>query len=534
MDVTGDNKDIEIDGKDIEIDGKDIEIEGKQESSVMASIECEDTVLHREATEHVSPQSVLLLAQHSVAEMLKHQQQVMADMLAIQMDQQKQVMTEVKEELRAIMGENMGSLETRANQYTDDVYHRVKEEVKEEMKAIEERYREHMQTCLDRVSTLEAVLVRQENGEIAANLDTVTWCNFAERRVAVSTITPPPSPPRSLSPPPASLQPRGECCHVNPGDDLTGRRLGSRSSELQPRGACGGGEVTRYEKERKVIEYDGKVSWDAYQAQYDVVAARHRWSQEEKAFQLVSVLKGQALEVLEHLTPAQLRCYDSVAGALRRRFGRRRQPEVFRAQLKTRRRGKDEALPLLAQDVEALVRGAYPMATEDTVDMLAKDCFVDALHDRQLQIHVKQAAPKNVREALARAAEFEAFLMSVSPAAPPPSDAWKRPSRAWARRAQASSKPSQPGGKVSSKPFKGSCFDCGQVGHKKHDCKRRARSLEDGMRPVFEPCCWNCGIRGHSSPECRQPKGVTPSAGNLKQLGAGAPSQQSTRAPQAN
>ncbi|XP_076033024.1 uncharacterized protein LOC143020485, partial [Oratosquilla oratoria] len=274
-------------------------------------------------------------------------------------------------------------------------------------------------------------------------------------------------------------------------------------------GACGGGEVTRYEKERKVMEYDGKVSWDAYQAQCDVVAARHSWSQEEKAFQLVSVLKGQALEVLEHLTPAQLRCYDSVAGALRRRFGRRRQPEVFRAQLKTRRRGKDEALPLLAQDVEALVRGAYPMATEDTVDMLAKDCFVDALHDRQLQIHVKQAAPKNVREALARAAEFEAFLMSTS------------------------AKTSQPGGKVSSKPFKGSCFNCGQVGHKKHDCKRRARSLEDGMRPMFEPCCWNCGIRGHSSPECRQPKGVTPSAGNLKQLGARAPSQQSTRAPQA-
>ncbi|XP_076045801.1 uncharacterized protein LOC143028044 [Oratosquilla oratoria] len=48
---------------------------------------------------------------------------------------------------------------------------------------------------------------------------------------------------------------------------------------------------------------------------------------------------------------------------------------------------------------------------------------------------------------------------------------------------------------------------------------------------MFEPCRWSCGIRGHSSSECRQPKGVTPSAGNLKQLGAGAPSQQSTRAP---
>lgn len=36
---------------------------------------------------------------------------------------------------------------------------------------------------------------------------------------------------------------------------------------------------------------------------------------------IVSVFKGQALKVLEHLTSAQLQYYDSVVGALWRHFG---------------------------------------------------------------------------------------------------------------------------------------------------------------------------------------------------------------------
>ena len=142
------------------------------------------------------------------------------------------------------------------------------------------------------------------------------------------------------------------------------------------------------------------------------MASQQGWPDAEKAYQLVTSLKASAAEILEHLTTDQLQSYSSVAGTLQRRFGRRQQPEAYRAQFKTRRRREGEPLPVLAQDVETLVRGAYPMAAEDTVDMLAKDCFVDALCDRQLQVHVKQAAPRNVQEALSRATEFEAFLMT--------------------------------------------------------------------------------------------------------------------------
>ncbi|MPC53654.1 hypothetical protein E2C01_047552 [Portunus trituberculatus] len=121
------------------------------------------------------------------------------------------------------------------------------------------------------------------------------------------------------------------------------------SAKRHPQGACVDGKVGC---EKKVTEYDGKVSFNAYQAKYE--------------------------------------------------------------------------------DVKALVRGTYPTAKEDTVDMLAKDCFVDTLQDRELQIHVKQVAPRNVHEALARAVEFETFLVSSGPVSSSPnndSDWMSRPKR---------------------------------------------------------------------------------------------------------
>ncbi len=62
--------------------------------------------------------------------------------------------------------------------------------------------------------------------------------------------------------------------------------------------------------------------------------------------------------MLEHLTEAQLQLYSSVVGAIQRRLRRRQQSEVYCTQLKTGKWKKDEPLRLLAQDMEALVRGA--------------------------------------------------------------------------------------------------------------------------------------------------------------------------------
>ncbi|MPC83287.1 hypothetical protein E2C01_077994 [Portunus trituberculatus] len=60
--------------------------------------------------------------------------------------------------------------------------------------------------------------------------------------------------------------------------------------------------------------------------------------------------------------------------------------------------------------MESLVRHAYPTAPKDMVAVLAIDHFVHALQQQQLQIYVKQAHARDLREALARVIEFESFL----------------------------------------------------------------------------------------------------------------------------
>lgn len=54
--------------------------------------------------------------------------------------------------------------------------------------------------------------------------------------------------------------------------------------------------------------------------------------------------------------------------------------------LKARTRIQEEILPELAEDIERLVRLAYPDATESMVEVLAKDQFVDSLPEEDMRL----------------------------------------------------------------------------------------------------------------------------------------------------
>ncbi|MPC87890.1 hypothetical protein E2C01_082770 [Portunus trituberculatus] len=71
-------------------------------------------------------------------------------------------------------------------------------------------------------------------------------------------------------------------------------------------------------KSRKPAEYDGKVAWESYAAQFDLLAAAQGWDQAEKALQLATALRGPAIEVSGHLPPTQRASFPDIAEALRR------------------------------------------------------------------------------------------------------------------------------------------------------------------------------------------------------------------------
>ena len=257
-------------------------------------------------------------------------------------------------------------------------------------------------------------------------------------------------------------------------------------------------------------------------AQFELLSTAQGWDEAEKALQLATALRGPAVEVLAHLPAARRSSYDNIAQALRRRFGHQHQAEVYRAQLKKRTRQKNETLSQLAQDVEALVRRSYPAAGEDMIVVLSRDAFIDALQDHQLQIHVKQAHPGDLQVALARAMEFEAFLKTastLSTIAQPRRDLRGRKAKVEEKGASR---------KASPEAFRGSCWGCGEKGHRRGQCQRgrRTRSLDRSSSGAFQTCCKDCGKSGHASSACPKPKEVV-QAGNKDGLGKGAESQPS-------
>lgn len=163
---------------------------------------------------------------------------------------------------------------------------------------------------------------------------------------------------------------------------------------------------------QKPAPFDGKTPWDAYRAQFELLARINSWSMEEKATYLAISLRGAAATVLTTLSFEKQQNYESLVAALSSRFGSEHQSELNRVRLRTRSRRREETLPELAEDVERLVRLAYPEAAEPMVELLAKDQFVDALPEEDMRLRIHQNKPVTLQDALRIALELESYQLA--------------------------------------------------------------------------------------------------------------------------
>ena len=141
--------------------------------------------------------------------------------------------------------------------------------------------------------------------------------------------------------------------------------------------------------------YNGKTSWDDYQVQFELIAELNGWNTSTMAIYLAASLSGCAQTVLTDLDANSRRNYKALRDALSLRFGNAGKMELFRSQLKSRIRGKDESLPELAQVIQRLVRQAYPEASLSVWEVLAKDHFVDAIADADIRWKVLKNKTQN-------------------------------------------------------------------------------------------------------------------------------------------
>ena len=121
-------------------------------------------------------------------------------------------------------------------------------------------------------------------------------------------------------------------------------------------------------------------------------------------------MTGSAADLLQGNARAT---YSEVVELLQRRYGNREQREVFKLELKSKRRTPGQDIQSLAHKVEKLVIRAYPRAPPDLRETLSIDTFIDALSEPHLQCRLHEREPSNLNEAVSTALRLEAIAVST-------------------------------------------------------------------------------------------------------------------------
>lgn len=112
------------------------------------------------------------------------------------------------------------------------------------------------------------------------------------------------------------------------------------------------------------------------------------------------------------MTEGERHDFECLVTMLKSRFGSINRSEVFRAELQTRVRLRNESLPELAQAIKKLTRRAYPGTSPIVRDTLALDYFIDAINETDIRLRLREVGPKTIYEAENIAVRLEALRLA--------------------------------------------------------------------------------------------------------------------------
>jgi hypothetical protein len=165
---------------------------------------------------------------------------------------------------------------------------------------------------------------------------------------------------------------------------------------------------TRYMKPDK---YSGNTAIETYLMQFETVADYNGWSYHRQCAQLRCCLTGNAAQILWGAGSHEKLTYETLVARLQSRFGAAGQKEHFSAELRALRRKNGESLAELHGHVRRLMSLAYPeSADSDLGEIIARDHFIAALNDRELELKVRDKDPPDLDSAFKVAVRAETHL----------------------------------------------------------------------------------------------------------------------------
>ncbi|XP_067667689.1 uncharacterized protein [Haliotis asinina] len=154
--------------------------------------------------------------------------------------------------------------------------------------------------------------------------------------------------------------------------------------------------------------FDGSMPWQNYMAHFGSCATVNGWNESQKANYLAASLRGRALQIYgEQHGPMT---YPDITRLLGRHFGGNDKVELYMIEIRNRQQKEGESIQDLGQAIQRLTNLAYPDATQDCKDRLARSHFTEAIRDRQVRLSVVQSRPRTLEEAIQAAFEMETYL----------------------------------------------------------------------------------------------------------------------------
>jgi len=106
--------------------------------------------------------------------------------------------------------------------------------------------------------------------------------------------------------------------------------------------------------------------------------------------------------------------FNQLVTRLRSRFGSLNMEKKYQAEIPCRRRKTNETLLELAQDIRRLMMLAYPGDRSAMAERMAKEHFICALDDPELELKVREKEPQTLDSALKSAQRLEVFKSAIS------------------------------------------------------------------------------------------------------------------------
>ena len=231
-------------------------------------------------------------------------------------------------------------------------------------------------------------------------------------------------------------------------------------------------------KIRKPAIFDGTNNWSDYIVHFEMISELNYWSNETKSLELATSLRGTALSVLSDLRPEYRYSYRHLVSALSARFAPENQTEIYKTQLKSRIRKKNESITELMQDIKRLARMSYPNAPQDFRDQITTDSFIESLNDQEMEWAVFQGRPKNLEDAVRLALEYEAFQQARG-RRNRVTVRMQREEPTYANKVDNTHQKALTSDKTEKKfNKKGPCYYCKKDGHIKSECRLLKRHME--------------------------------------------------------